>query len=184
MRKKMFLAVVLLTCIISITVGFPASAQSISELKITAPFDSLGLTAVTASGNVKTGTIEVSMIFKNNYSKMAGVSLSLGGFPDFGITDAKGRKYKLHTDGNAVNTNKGYQDIPFIQFGDKKFTWVATVAQQIPPTETRKLIVRINKLDRSTGAITDFHIRCILSLDYGHIGDKVYKIENLKVDWN
>ena len=141
------------------------------------------LDLVMATGNLKPGTVEITMDFKNWYSNIAGVSLGLGGFPDFGITDSKDRKFKLHTDVNTVNTNKGYGNIPLVEFGDKKFTWVATVNQEIPPTEARKLTIRLNKLDKSIKEIRDFHIRCILSVDYGNVGDQIYSVERIQINW-
>ncbi|MGF6928579.1 hypothetical protein QFZ48_004079 [Chitinophaga sp. W2I13] len=182
MKRKFLPAFYVISLICALTV-LKCSAQEISKPEIIAPFDSLRLSDVHASGNIKTGTVEIIMNFKNDYSQVARVYLALGGFEDFGITDSKGRKYKLHTDVNAVNTNKGYINIPFIQFGDKKFSWVAHVIQEIPYTEMRKLTIRINKLDKGTQLLTNFHIRCILSLDYGNVGDKMYSVENIRINW-
>ncbi|NLU94836.1 hypothetical protein [Chitinophaga sp. Ak27] len=172
-----------LAFILSISMTKPCAAQGSVELQIISPFKEITLTDVKATGNKKNGMVEVSMNFKNESSQSAGVSLSLGGFPDFGITDSKGHKYKLFTDVNAVNSNKGYQNIPFIQFGDKKFDWVALVKQEFPSGEMRKLSVRFKSTEAASPALTDFHIRCILSLDYANVGDKLYELKNLKVDW-
>lgn len=181
--KNNFLIAILLAFILLAAATPRAAAQTVSKVKTTIPFESLGLAEVKATGNKKSGMVEISMHFKNAYSKMAGVSLALGGFSDFGITDFKGHKYKVHTEENAVNINKGYLNIPFIEFGDKKFNWVAKVKQEIPAGETRKLTVRIKSTEGGTLVISDLHIRCILSLDYEHIGDKIYKVENIPVEW-
>lgn len=177
-RLKILFALMLL-----VGTTFRCSAQTSNELKIVSPFDSLQITEVLANGNIKTGNLEIVITFKNDYSKLAGVYLSLGGFYDFGITDSKGRNYKIHTNVNAVNTNKGYSNIPFIQFGDHKFDWVTYVKQEISSGDDRKLSVRLSKIDKGTQQITNFHVRCILSLDYGHVGDKMYSVEHIKINW-
>lgn len=181
--KKIIQLSILFAIFLTAFTSFRCVAQTSNELKVIVPFDSLQVDHIAAVGNIKTGVVEITMDFKNNYSKIARVSLGLGGFHDFGITDSKGRNFKLHTDVNTVNTNKGYNNIPFIQFGDKKFNWIATVAQDVPSTESRKLTVRINKVENSTMEISDFHIRCILSVDYGNVGDKMYLVENIKINW-
>ncbi|MET7000736.1 hypothetical protein [Chitinophaga defluvii] len=180
--KNKFSITIFVTCILLVATVFTVTAQDAHEIKISSPYPSLPLSDVKASGNQKTGIVEITMSFKNNYSKSAGVSLAIGGFDDLGITDSKGIKYKVFTQKNAVNTNKGFQNISFVQFGDKKFNWVATVKQEMSAGESRTLTLRM-KSENGVKSIGNFHIRCILSLDYEHIGDKMYLIENIPVVW-
>ena len=161
-------------------------AQDNADMKVTMPFDQLPVSNIKAAGNFKTGSVEISMDFENKYDKTANVSLSLGGFSDLGITTDKGKKYKIYTSENLIGTadiNKGYARVSAVQFGDKKFDWVTMVQQDLPQGEKRKLTVRIDKFDKAAKVITDFHIRCILSLNYFHTGDNLYRIENLPIEW-
>src|SRR5690625_1847558 len=99
-----------------------SNAQRADSMRITAPFDSLIIDSIKATGNLKAQTVEITMLVHNNYAATAGVSLSLGGFGDFGFTDENGKKYKIYTNSHLIGTqdiNKGYLEIPFVQFGDK-----------------------------------------------------------------
>jgi len=161
-------------------------AQDKGEMKVTIPFDSLSVDSAKAIGNLKTGTLEIRMTFHNNYAATAGVSLSLGGFTDFGITDEKGIKYKIYTDSHLIGTedvNKGYLKIPFVQFGDRKYDWVTLIQQDLTHDQQKELVVRISHFNKDNKIIKEFHIRCILALNLEHIGEKLYKVENLPIKW-
>jgi len=69
-------------------------AQDKTEMKVTVPFDSLTAHSIKANGNLKADPLGIRMTFHNNYAATAGVSLSLGGHSDFGITDEKGKNIK------------------------------------------------------------------------------------------
>jgi len=162
------------------------SAQGKGEMKVIIPFDSLTVDSIKARGNLKTGTLEIRMTFHNNYAATAGVSLSLGGFTDFGITDEKGKKYKIYTDSHLIGTedvNKGYLKIPFVQFGDKKYDWVTMIQQDVSHGQEKVLIVRINHFNKDNKLIKEFHIRCILALNLEHVGEELYRIENIPIEW-
>lgn len=162
-------------------------AQAKGEMKVTIPFDSLTVDSIKATGNLKTGTLEIRMLFHNNYAATAGVSLSLGAFADFGITDGKGKKYKIYTDSHLIGTqdvNKGYLKIPFVQFGDKKYDWITLIQQNFTHGQQKELIVRINHFNKDNKDIKEFHIRCILALNLEHVGEGLYRMENLSIDWN
>lgn len=169
--------VVLLLC-------FPLSGYA-QDSKITVPFDSLELTNVKATGNIKTGVVEILMDFRNGYEKPSTVSLDFGGFDRFGITDAAGKKYKLFTNENLIGTsdvNKGYQPISYIRFGDKTQDWVTLVQQELQPGETKTLTVRLENVDREASTLKEIHGFCILA-QVIHIGDKSYRVENLDIKW-
>lgn len=161
-------------------------AQSRDSMRVIAPFDSLRVDNVKASGNIKTGTLEIRMTFHNNYAATAGVSLSLGGFADFGIIDEKGKKYKIYTDSHLIGTqdvNKGYLKIPFVQFGDKKYDWVTLIQQDFTHSQQKELIVRIGHFNKDNKTIKEFHIRCILALNLEYIGTELCKVENVPIEW-
>jgi hypothetical protein len=155
-------------------------------MKVTIPFDSLTVDSIKATGNLKTGTLEIRMLFHNNYAATAGVSLSLGAFADFGITDEKGKKYKIYTDSHLIGTqdvNKGYLQIPFFKFGDKKYDWVTMIKQDFAHGQQRELIARINHFDKENKIIKEFHVRCILALNIEYVGEELCKVENIPVEW-
>lgn len=164
-----------------------SDAQSSDSMRVTAPFDSLAIDNVKAMGNLKTGSLEITMTFHNNYTATADVSLSLGGFGDFGFTDEKKRKYKIYTNSHLIGTqdiNRGYLDIPFVQFGDKKYDWVTMIQQKnIRHGQQKVLIVKVNDLGRDNKVIKEFHVRCILALNLRHVGEELYKVENLPIQW-
>lgn len=154
--------------------------------EITQPFESLTITDVKATGNAKTGTVEIRMDFHNGYEKPATVSLDFGGFDRFGITDGKGEKYKLYTNSSLIGTsdvNKGYQPVSYIRFGDKTQDWITTVQQEIPPGETKTLTVRLDKVNTDIKFLKEIHGSCILAL-ISHVGDKPYRVENLPIKWS
>lgn len=161
-------------------------AQDKEELKVTPPFDSLSVDSIKASGSLKTGIVEIKMEFHDNYIQPAKVSLSLGGFADFGITDERGKKYKIYTDSHLIgaqDVNKGYLKIPFVQFGDKKYDWVTVIQQDFSHGQQKELIVRINHFNKDNKIIKEFHIRCMLTLDLAFVGEGLCKVENIPIDW-
>lgn len=164
-----------------------SSAQSEDSMRVTTPFDSLTIDHIKATGDIKTGMLEIEMIFHNDYIATADISLSLGGFADFGFTIESGKKYKVFTNSHLIGThdiNKGYLNIPFVQFGDKKFDWVTMIQQKnVSHGEERQLIIHVNHFDKNARMIKGFHVRCILFLNLSFVGDKSYKVENLPVEW-
>ena len=135
---------------------------------------------------MKTGTLEIRMTFQNNYTATADVSLSLGGFEEFGLTDEKGKKYKIYLNSHLIgteDTNKGYQKIPFVQFGDKKYDWVVVIQQVLSRGRQKPLIVRINHFNPDNKVIKEFHISCILALQLENVGQELYKVANLPIEW-
>lgn len=170
-------------CCITINYCF---AQNKAEMTVTFPFDSLTVDSIETTGSLKTGTLEIRMTFHNNYSATAGVSLSLGAFEDFGITDEKEKKYKIFTDSHLIGTqdvNKGYLKIPFFKFGDKKYDWVTVIKQNLSHDQHKELIVRISHFNKENKTIKEFHIRCILALNLEYVGAKLCKVENIPVEW-
>ena len=137
-------------------------AQDDKEVKATIPFTSLPVSNIKATGNLATGKLELTMDFENKYDKTAGVSLSLGGFEDMGITSDKGKKYKVYTSENLIGTkdiNKGFFKVSAVQFGDKKFDWVTMVQQTIPTGEKRTLSVRVEKYDTTSKVVSSPYFR-------------------------
>ena len=180
-------------CLVTIFAGIitflgtsSSCAQGSDSMKVTIPFDSLTIDNIKATGNLKTGTLEIRMTFHDNYTATAGVSLSHGGFEEFGLTDEKGKKYKIYLNSHLIgtdNTNKGYQKIPFVQFGDKKYDWVVVIQQDLSHGQQKPLIVKINHFNPDNKAIKEFHISCILALNLENVGQELYKVTNLPIEW-
>jgi hypothetical protein len=161
-------------------------AQDSVKLKVKIPFAFLEVSNVQVTGSRATGKLELTMDFENKHEKLAEVSLSLGGFERMGITSDKGKKYKIYTSENLIGTkdiNKGFLQVSAVQFGDKKFDWVTIVQQTISTGEKRRLTVRIDKYDKTSKIIAEFHVRCILALNYVHTGDELYRVENIPIEW-
>lgn len=187
MKTKIQIYCIAITAWFMVGIGINTSiAQSTDSMQVITPFDSLTIDNIKANGNLKTSALEIRMTFHNDYAATAGVSLSLGGFADFGFTDEKGKEYKIYTDSHLIGTqdvNKGYLKIPFVQFGDKKFDWVTLIQQDISHGQKKVLIVRLNDFNKACKVIRDFHVRCILALDIEHVGEELYRIENIPVEW-
>jgi hypothetical protein len=184
--KKNLISFLHLTCAFIIAFSLAASAQDTTEMKIISPFDSLIISNVKAIGNIETGTIEISMDVRNDYYKMIEAYWSLGGFEDLGITDDKGKKYKIFTSTKLIGTaniNNGFKGISGVQFGSKKMDWLTYVKDTLSAGDSKKLIIRVPKVDKTVKSIKELHIRCILSKGYMWAGDKSYQISNIKVDW-
>jgi len=178
-----------LTIFLYLIVFFGAAAsmaQDSTNLKITNPYDSLLLSDVKAIGNTTTGTLQITMKFKNISGKHQTVHLGLGSFEDFGITSKQGKRYKVFTSENVIGTiqvNKGFRKISAVQFGNKKLDWVTSVIQELNPGDKRSFSVLIDKFDKTDSMIKDFHIRCILTVNFMHAGDDRYIIENIPIEW-
>lgn len=184
--KKNLISFLLLVCALIAFCPLTASAQDTTEMKIVSPFDSLIMSNVTAIGNIEAGSMEISMVVRNDYYKMIDAHWSLGGFEDLGITDDKGKKYKIFTSTKLIGTaniNNGFKSISGVQFGSKKMDWLTYVKDTLSAGDSRKLIIRIPKVDKTVKLIKELHIRCILSKGYMWAGDKSYVIKNIKVDW-
>jgi hypothetical protein len=163
-----------------------AYAQDSTDMKIISPFDSLTITNVKAIGNIETGSMEISMDVRNDYHKLTDVHWILGGFEDLGLTDDKGIKYKIFTSTQMIGTaniNKGFQRITGVQFGSKKMDWLTYVKDTVGTNQSKKLIIRLAKVNKAVSLIKELQMRCILTLGYIWAGDKFYQIKNVKVDW-
>jgi hypothetical protein len=163
-----------------------ASAQDTTEMKIISAFDSLIISDVKAIGNIETNSMEISMVVHNDYYKMIDAHWSLGGFEDLGITDDKGKKYKVLTSTKLIGTaniNNGFKSISGVQFGSKKMDWLTYVKDTLSAGDSKKLVIRVPKVDKTVKSIKELHIRCILSKGYMWAGDKSYQINNIKVEW-
>lgn len=66
-----------------------------SQAQVVSAFDSLSISNISAAGNLQTGAVQISMSVQNNYHKLAQIDFGGGAFDDFGVTDAKGIRYKL-----------------------------------------------------------------------------------------
>jgi hypothetical protein len=185
--KKNLISFLHLTCAFIIAFcPLAASAQDTTEMKIVSPFDSLIISNVKAIGNIETGSMEISMIVRNDYYRMIDAHWSLGGFEDLGITDDQGKNYKIFTSTKLIGTaniNNGFKSISGVQFGSKKMDWLTYVKDTVSAGDSKKLIIRIPKVDKTVKSIRELHIRCILSKGYMWAGDKSYQINNIKIDW-
>jgi hypothetical protein len=162
--------------------SFSLRAQGNFDSNVPTPFDSIFVNHISTAVDTSQ-VLTISMDFSNSYSKSVKLHFALGGYEGLGIEDDKGRKYKIYTSENLVGTdqiNKGYMAISSVQFGDKMFHSFTYVEQDIAAGQSRKLIIKVKKFDRSVQEITDFHIRCILSVNYSQIGDKIFQLHNLK----
>lgn len=171
-------------CLVTIFAGIitflgmnSSCAQGRDSMNVTIAFDSLAVDSIKATRDLKTGALEIRITFHNGYAASADISLSLGGFTDFGFTDEKGKKYKVYTNSHLIGThdiNKGYLNIPYIQFGDKKFYWVTMIQQQnVSQGQMRQLTVHVNHFNKGIKEIKEFHVQCILALNYAHVGDEL-----------
>jgi hypothetical protein len=161
-------------------------AQNPSNITILNPYDSLTVNDIKAIGNSRSSALNITMIFKNISSKRQTVNLDLGGFDDFGITTMNNKRYKVFTSENVIDNNqpnKGYKNISKIQFGNKKLDWVTIVKQELNPGEERLFSIWLDKFENSDLAIKNIHIRCILSINSMHVGDKKIAIENIPINW-
>ena len=164
----------------------PVAAQDSNSLVINCPYDSLSVGNVKAVGIVKTGELTISVDFQNKYSKKSKVHFALGGYSDLGIENDKGSKYKIHTSERLIGTkdiNKGYGKISSVFFGDKKMGSFTYVEQELPTSDTKTLTVKLSGFDKSSKKILDFHVRCILFLNYMHVGDKFVQLKNIPIEW-
>ncbi|HWK02773.1 MAG TPA: hypothetical protein VNS58_04040 [Puia sp.] len=167
-------------------VHFIVLAQDSTELKVISPYDSLVLSDIKAIGNLQTGNLELSMQVRTDYHKLTDVYFDLGGFGSMGITDDKGMKYKIPTNDRLIGTagiNKGYMPVSGVQFGKNKMNWVTYVKDTLHTGESKTLTIRLGKVNKTLSYIKEFHIRCILTLNYMWVGDKTYQAKNIKVDW-
>lgn len=161
-------------------------SQDTDTLKTTVPFDSLSIRDITAIGNVETGSVVISMTFHNGYHKLAGVSLSLTDYPDFGVTAKDGRKFKVFNNSHLIGTsniNKGYYSVPSVSFGDAKLEWITVLQQSMKYGDDKILRIVLPKFGKENESTKELHILATLSLDYANVGNGMYKVENLKVDW-
>ena len=140
---------------------------------------------VKATGNLRAGSVEITMDFMNNYDKSAVLSLDFGGFEYFGLTDQKGGKYKVYIKSSPFDSkdvNKGYSKISSVQFGDENMDHFTFIEQKFSSSERKSLTLRIDKFDKSVHRITEFHVRAILFRGMWQ-GDKLYRIEDLEIEW-
>jgi hypothetical protein len=164
----------------------PCRAQDSSNLTITNPYDSLKINEVKATGNSSSSTLHITMIFKNISKKRQTLHLDLGGFDDFGITTMNNKRYKVFTSENTIDNNqpnKGFKNISKIQFGNKKLDWVTIVKQELNPGEERLFSIWLDKFEKSDLIIKNIHVRCILSINSMHVGDKKIAIQNIPINW-
>jgi hypothetical protein len=184
MKKYTYLSFfVFLTLVLTTQHGL---AQDSANFKIINPYDSLLIDEVKASGNLSSSTLQITMIFKNISKKRQTLHLDLGGFDDFGITTMSNKRYKVFTTENVIDANqpnKGFKNISKIQFGNKKFDWVTIVKQELNPGEERLLSIWLERFEKTDHIIKDIHVRCILSINSMHVGDKKISIENIPIIW-
>jgi hypothetical protein len=161
-------------------------AQDTSQLTVKIPFDSIVVTNVKAVGNVQTGSVEISLDVRNDYHELVDLHWSVGGFDGLGMTDDKGKFYKIYTNTKAIGAagiNKGYLQIKGVQFGSKKMDWLTYVKDTVNAGNTKKLKVTIPKMQKDVAVIKEFHARCILSVSQMWVGDEQFTIENMKIEW-
>ncbi len=164
----------------------PATAQDENSLTVSSPYDSLSVSNVKAVGMAKTGEVTISVDIENKYAKQAKVHFSLGGYSDLGIEDDKGNKYKIHTSERLIGTqdiNKGYKKISSVFFGEKKMGSFTYVEQELGTGDTKTFTIKLAQFNKSSKKITDLHVRCILFLNYMHVGDKMIKINEVPIEW-
>lgn len=164
----------------------PVYSQREAGPKITIPFDSLVLREITSSGNPATGNLTVKMLFDNRYPGKATVHLKLGAFDDFGMVDDRGTKYKLFTSENLRGTagiNKGYQKVAAVEFGGKKSSSFMYAQQLIPAGEGKTLVIRLSGVNKGITKIASLHFRCRLMVDGKPMGEKMYQVEDVSVNW-
>jgi len=147
--KKNLILFLHLTCAFIFDFCPSVSAQDTTEMKIISTFDSLIISNVKAIGNIETGSMEISMVVRNDYYKMIDAYWSLGAFEDLGITDDKGKKYKIFTSTKLIGTaniNNGFKSISGVQFGNKKMDWLTYVKDTVSAGDSKKLIIRVPTL--------------------------------------
>ena len=162
------------------------SGFSQDSTAVTAPFPSLPLTNISATGNPSTGTVEIKMEFQNKSTKSADVYLSLGTFNDFGITDGKNAKYKVFTNEGLIETspiNKGYKRISSAALGSSKLQKVTYLKDTVGGGSSVPFKIIVDKIDKSTMLIKEVHIRCVFSPNHVWAGDQSYQIRNIKISW-
>ncbi|TXJ29062.1 MAG: hypothetical protein E6Q24_05120 [Chitinophagaceae bacterium] len=179
---KFFIFFVLYFAILSLGFG-----QDSSALIVKVPFDSIAVTNVRAVGNIQTGSVEISLDFRNDYHELVDLHWSVGGFDGLGMTDDKGEFYKIYTSTKAIGAagiNKGYLQIKGVQFGSKKMDWLTYVKDTVNAGNTKKLKVTIPKMQKDVAVIKEFHARCILSVSQMWVGDEQFTIDNIKIEWS
>ena len=80
--------------------------------------------------------------------------------------------------------NKGYINIPFVQFGDKQFKSFTYVEQKLAPGETRKLIIRIPKVPSGVASFKEIFSHRQISINYGLVSDQVVKLPAVNIAWS
>lgn len=161
--------------------------QDTSAPTIKVPFDSIAVTNVKAVGNIQTGSVEISMDIRNDYHALVDLHWSVGGYDGLGMTDDKGKFYKIYTSTKAIGAagiNKGYLQIKGVQFGSKKMDWLTYVKDTVSAGNTKKLKVTIPKMQKDVAVIREFHARCILSVSQMWVGDEQFTINNIKIEWS
>lgn len=164
----------------------PATAQDDNHLIVSLPYDSLSASNIKAVGAAKTGELTVSVDIENRYAKQAKIHFSLGGYNDLGVEDDKGNKYKIHTRSTPMGReegNKGYGKISSVFFGDKKMGSFTYVEQEIGTGDTKTFTIKLAQFNKSSKKIVDLHVRCILFLNYMHVGDKLVQFKNIPIEW-
>lgn len=168
--------------------ALPVMAQEdSSNLQVICPFDSLDIKDVKATGNLKTGAVQMSMQVRNGYHKLAQVDFGGGAFGDFGLIDDKGIKYKYSSyegpGGINAGVNKGYARITDLQFGKSKVTVLISVQDTLHSSQAQSLSFRLPKVDKSVKSIKEVHILSTLMLHYMFVGQKEIILKNIPVEW-
>gem|GEM_PF-6838193 len=160
--------------------------QDSTNYTVSSPFPSLQLTNISATGNLSTGAVEIKMQFQNKSAKLADIYLSLGTFNDFGITDAKGAKYKVFTNEGLIESspiNQGFKRISSVSLGNSKLQKVTYLKDTLSGSSDIPFKVILDRVDKSTMLIKEMHVRCIFSPNHVWAGDQSYQIRNVKINW-
>jgi hypothetical protein len=83
----------------------------------------------------------------------------------------------------TAGINKSFLPIAGVLFGKNKMNFVTYVKDTLQTGESKTLIIRLGKVNKAVTYLKEFHIRCILTLNYMWVGDKTYQVKNIKVDW-
>ncbi|WP_276481016.1 hypothetical protein [Paraflavitalea pollutisoli] len=191
MKNKNAISCILAAFILMCVIGTPGMAQDavpVPDTSATIPIKDLPIASVKATGDRKTGNLTVSIEFENKWSNTVDVSLSVGGWDNFGFTSDKGAKYKVHTYYNKMtdeNPNSGYKQVTTIKFGEKEMTMATVLPQSFSAGENKIFVVKVTNFEKLGKSISQLHLVCSHYYQYGGgiNSSGEYKLKNIPIVW-
>ncbi|MFX1704983.1 hypothetical protein PV783_13560 [Chitinophaga sp. CC14] len=184
MHYFMYRRAMLAMCVILFFDHHSLLGQQIPSVIISPTYDSILVSQVEASQNPFNGGVVIHLKFLNQYTKKIKLHFNIGGYEGLGLKDDKGVKYKIFTNSDAVGTNginDGFKPVAAVKFGASAFKYFTYVEQDLVSKEEKTFTIQLDKVDKKVQSIKALYLRCILSIDYGQVGDKTYMIENIPV---